>query len=313
MHLFLNGIIHCEFFLTVINYSQSGSETDCQSDDDEYVPDESYDSPSDTDSISPTAKKPKTQTERNEATISPTSNSSTNVPLKSNPSTNGPSKSDLSKIERSNKSILLTKETVTKRIKDKTYTFQAAVKRKLKNSSPAWRHIQIVLDENRNAIDGFYYCLNCSNVVINDTKSTTPFNRHLDSCIAPEKQVSITQYATKSTRAENGVAAADTAQNAVKISMQHRQNLKNGMCEFVCHDLRPFVGVEGRGFVAAMCTSFELGKANPNLSLSDFHKILPGRTTVQKQIESNVDLAKKKSQIKTTTRLSNIWWFFLYV
>lgn len=184
--------------------------------------------------------------------------------------------------------ISLSKEYVKKCLKDGKYSTCNVAKRSSKNSSAVWKCIQNVLDDNKNVIHGYYFCSNCSSVVANETKSTTPFIRHVETCTLQKNQIPITQYAKTTVQ-----------QSTAKVSMQYRENLKNGMSEFVCHDLRPFAAVEGKGFVAAMCASFELGQANPNLSRSDFRdKILPGRTTIQKEIETKVDLAQQKVKAK---------------
>lgn len=196
----------------------------------------------------------------------------------------------LSKIEESKKTISLSVETVRAQIKNGLYSVREVKKRHSKNSSPVWKYIQHVIDENQNVIAHFYCCSNCSNIIPNESKSTTPFIRHIETCILEKKQIPITQFATTS--------MDEPTQNTIKVSMQYRQKLKDGMAQFVCNDLRPFVAVEGAGFVAAMCASFELGQANPKLGASDFQIILPGRKTVQKEIESKVDSAKKK--VKTT-------------
>lgn len=187
--------------------------------------------------------------------------------------------------------IPLSKEYVKKCVKDGTFSTCNVVKRSGKKGSPVWEHIQTVLDVNNNVVRGFYYCLSCSNVIVNHSASTTPFIRHGETCTVQKNQIPITQYTKTS-----------VSQSTVKVSMQHRQKLKDGMSEFVCHDLRPFAAVEGKGFVAAMCASFELGQANPNLNRSDFRdKILPGRTTIQKGIEAKADLAKQKVKAKLQT------------
>lgn len=184
------------------------------------------------------------------------------------------------------KKVSLPKEVVIRGIRDSEFSIGEVVRRNSKNNSLAWDHIRCIFDGNKNVIDGKYFCLNCSEVLVNDTKSTTPFLRHIKACNLKKKQIPITRYAKTSVDA--------TAQNTVKVSMQHRQNLKDGMSQFVCNDLRPYLAVEGKGFVASMCAAFEVGQANPSLSRSDFIRILPGRTTVQKDIESKVDVAKKK-------------------
>lgn len=181
--------------------------------------------------------------------------------------------------------------TVKKHLKDGKYSLREVVKRKLKTTSSVWKYIQNVLDENQNILSGIYHCSNCSNVIVNENTATTPFLRHITSCMSMKGQKTITQYAAEAPIGEE-------KQNTVKVSMHHRQNLKDGMCQFICNDLRPFASVEGQGFVTAMCASFELGQANPNLSRSDFHKILPGRTTVQKDIETKAELAKKSVKTK---------------
>lgn len=170
------------------------------------------------------------------------------------------------------------------------YSVRAVVKRTSKNNSRVWKYIHNVYDENQNIVNHFYICSNCSNVITNESASTTPFIRHIDACTIEKKQIPITQYATK--------LVGDVTQNTVKVSMQYRQNLKSGMSQYICHDLRPFASVEGKGFVEAMFAAFELGQASPNLKRDDFFRVLPGRTTIQKDIETKVDLAKKKVKSK---------------
>lgn len=63
------------------------------------------------------------------------------------------------------------------------------------------------------------------------------------------------------------------------------------MVQFVCSDLRPFSAVEGKGFVEAMRAGIALGQAYPSLQPSEFDKVLPSRSTIQREIESKVDLA----------------------
>lgn len=165
------------------------------------------------------------------------------------------------------------------------------IKRKSKNNSSVWLNIRSVLDENKNVVDHFYCCSICLDVIKNDTASTTPFIRHVKACTKNKNQTSITQFATSST-------APDENKKPVKISTHHQQNIRDGMVQFVCSDLRPFSAVEGKGFVAAMYSAIELGQANPNLKRSDFRKVLPSRSTVQREIETKVDLAKKKVKAK---------------
>lgn len=183
----------------------------------------------------------------------------------------------------------LSKDVVKKRIEDGMYSVREAMKRKSKTNSQVWKYIRNVYDENKNLVHYFFSCSKCSTVITNLTLSTTPFIRHIKGCTAGKSQLSITQYVLKS---------SDVAQNTVKISMQNRQKLKDGMSEYICNDLRPFSSVEGKGFVASMCDSFQLGQAYPNLSRDEFIKVLPGRTAIQKEIESKVDVAKKLVKTK---------------
>lgn len=140
------------------------------------------------------------------------------------------------------------------------------IKRKTKNNSSVWVNIRSVLDENKNVVDHFYCCSICLDVMRNDTTSTTPFIRHVRACTNNKNQTTITQLATSST-------APDGNKKTVKISMHHQQNIRDGMVQFVCSDIRPFSAVEGKGIVAAMYSAIELGQANPSLKRSDFRKV----------------------------------------
>lgn len=194
-----------------------------------------------------------------------------------------------SKNERPKIDCSLSKDVIKKRIEDGTYSVREAVKRNSKTNSEVWKYIRNVYDENQNLVRYFFSCSKCSTVITNVTQSTTPFIRHIKGCTAEKSQLPITQYVLKS---------SDVAQNTVKVSMQNRQKLKDGMSKYICNDLRPFSSVEGKGFVASMCASFELGQAYPNLSRDDFVKVLPARTAIQKEIETKVDEVKKLVKTK---------------
>lgn len=186
--------------------------------------------------------------------------------------------------------IPLTKESVRKLLKDNKYLIGEVVKRKSKNNSPVWNHIRCVIDENQNLVNSFFYCTICSDIVTNESNTTTPFIRHVAACMKNKNQMTITQFAVP--------PAVEQAKKTVKISMHHQQRVRDGMIQFICSDIRPFSAVEGKGFVAAMCAGIELGQAYPNLNPSEFNKVLPSRSTVQREIENKVDLAKKKVKAK---------------
>lgn len=186
--------------------------------------------------------------------------------------------------------IPLTKESVKNLLKDKKYSIGEVEKRKSKNTSPVWLNIRCVLDENRNLVNKFFFCTICSDIIINECSTTTPFIRHVTVCMKNKNQMTITQFVKS--------PAVEQMKETVKIATHHQQKVRDGMIKFICSDIRPFSAVEGKGFVAAMCAGIELGQAYPNLKPSEFNKVLPSRSTVQREIENKVDLAKKKVKAK---------------
>lgn len=179
------------------------------------------------------------------------------------------------------------KDFIKSQIKGNVYSLREVKKRQLKNQSTVWKNMRQVLDENQNDLPGIYSCSICLNVIINEGKSTTPFLRHL--CTTDKNQMSITTFA-KTSSLEKG--------KKVKVSAQDHQMLRDGIVQFMCSDIRPFSAVEGRGFVAAMCSAIKIGQAYPNLEYSEFQKVLPSRSTVQREIETKVDVAKEKVKAK---------------
>lgn len=148
-----------------------------------------------------------------------------------------------------------------------------------------------VYDNNDNELTGYYCCSLCKEVIKNKTKSTSPFLRHVDKfCSKGAQQTPITAFGTLRNQEKN--------ENTVHISAKHSQNLKDGMIQFVCKDLRPFLAVEGEGFRAAIHAAVELGQAYPSLPKSNITKIIPSRGVIQREIENKIDLAKETVEKK---------------
>lgn len=181
----------------------------------------------------------------------------------------------------------LSKEYIKNMINDNVFSTGDVSKRKSKNKSSVWNRIKRVLDENQKDLTGYYFCSICTEIIVNETNSTTPFHRHICVTSKEKGQPAITQY-----------TALLSAKKPTKISAQDQQNLRNGIIQFICSDLRPFNAVEGKGFCAAMSAAIKIGQTYPSLESTEIKKILPSRSTIQRDIESKADVAKENVKVK---------------
>lgn len=179
----------------------------------------------------------------------------------------------------------LSKELIRKQIINNVFDLQEVQKRSLKNKSPVWTKFKQVVDENKNSLNGFFCCNLCFEVIEikSKTGTTTQLGRHI--CRKDKFQPYITNFALTSEQ--------DIELNKIIVSQHHHQNLREGCIKFVCSDLRPYVAVECPGLLKLVEAAVALGQAYPRLKKEQIPDILPSRSTVKREIEIKVEIAKQ--------------------
>lgn len=176
-------------------------------------------------------------------------------------------------------------------IKSGNFTSRDVKKRSSKKKSPVWSDIKQIVDCNGNDITGFFSCNTCKEVIENQSYekhgTTTPFTRH--DCKKAKNQTSIEQFAT---------ASKTHQQRKTKISQQHQQKLREGCVQYVCNDLRPYYAVEGKGLRELVYACMLIGQAYPHLSREEFDENFPKRSTVQREVQPRVQIAKEEMKSK---------------
>lgn len=176
-------------------------------------------------------------------------------------------------------------------IKSGNFTLRDVIKRSSKKKSPVWTDIKRIVDNNGDDVKGFFSCNKCKELIENQSYekhgTTTPFTRH--DCKKEKNQPSIEQFATTSKTHQ---------QNKTKISQKHQEKLRDGCVQYVCNDLRPYYAVEGKGLRDLAFACVLIGQAYPNLSRMEFENNFPKRSTVQREVEPRVEIAKDEMKAK---------------
>lgn len=125
--------------------------------------------------------------------------------------------------------------------------------------------------ENNNDIPGWFLCTLCHEPVENKFFGTTNlFIRHKKYCYAIGKK------------------SIDGKINPTQISEKHISALKEGSVRYKCEDLRPYTAIEGNGLFQLVTAAAELGKSYPMITAEDIKRVLPGRKTVHRSVESKL-------------------------
>lgn len=128
-------------------------------------------------------------------------------------------------------------------------------------SSIAWNSFHIILNENGDQIEQFYYCNKCCEIKYRPGEFTTPLLRH--ACVIGEI----------STDSKGKIDQSDV----------DKWNL--AAAKFVCLDLRPIRAMECDGAREFFKAGVDLGKKYPRLSTSQLMEFYPSRKSVKTQIK----------------------------
>lgn len=134
-------------------------------------------------------------------------------------------------------------------------------------NSIIWKIFHVIVDDEGNEVDAFYYCLSCHDIVYSPYAvqgSTVQLLRH--ACVPSQREF--------------------------KIDFSDHEELMKAASKFVNLDLRPFYALECQGLLELVMAGVKLGKKYPSMTIDELKKNFPSRNSVKKMVSSEAECAK---------------------
>lgn len=161
-------------------------------------------------------------------------------------------------------------EEYTVQIKNEIYTHRP---KENARKSVVWNVFHEILDDKDNAVEQFYYCIECQTVLHSARigGSTTKLLRH--SCVVP------------------------AARNEVNINDKDLETIKRAAAKFICINLRPLNAIDCTGLRELFLAGAELGQKYPTMNTEDILQVIPSRNTIKGMIADEAMRARDAIKI----------------